>query len=75
MIPNGSPTEKTPIVVDTISATYFQDIEGGQYLKITTIDEGGGTYFRMETNGWDYDSIEELNVILNDFNNRIKIEE
>ena len=74
MIPNGSPTEHEKIVVDEMQVKYYQDIEGGQWLNIRTIDEGAGTFFEIKTESFYIDSKEELIKIFDDFLSRINHE-
>ena len=47
-----------------------------QTITLTTDDGGGGKFIRFHTGaaGWSIDNIEELILIFNDFNQRIKCE-
>ena len=42
-------------------------IGGLQELKIETMDAGGGQYYVLSTKRWAFESLEELNKVLNDF--------
>lgn len=57
--------------------TYIQDSDSteedfDQLLTIETRDAGGGKFLHLKTEGWSFDSIEDLVDVLNDFNKRIQ---
>jgi len=45
--------------------------EDAQELFISTRDGGGGKFLHLKTNGWSISSIEDLKLIIDDFNKRI----
>lgn len=75
---DGIPKDRQ-VLIDTISITYNQENdctevdEGVQVLTLETRDGGGGKFIHLKSEGWSFDSIEELIAIIEDFKSRIKI--
>ena len=40
-------------------------------MKISTRDGGGGNFLHIETEGWSISGIDDLKLIIEDFNKRI----
>ena len=66
------------ILLDEVVITYSQnpdcteDQEGNQQvMKISTRDGGGGNFLHIETEGWSISGINDLKLIIEDFNKRI----
>lgn len=71
--PDGS-----EIVMNNISVTYSQVNENitdtEDHLKLSICHQGAGFYFVMETKRWAFNSISELQELLQDFKDKSKVE-
>lgn len=70
--------EGSEIIMDNISATYSQANENisdtEDHLKLSICHQGAGFYFVMETKRRAFNSISELQELLQDFKDKSKIE-
>lgn len=67
--------EDQEVVIGDVKVRYYQKCdmtEALQELKISTVDQGAGTYFVIKTKRWAINDIDELIKIFEDFKNRIK---
>ena len=66
------------ILLDSIQMTYYQDndcvecSDTGQRITIETRDGGGGKFYNIKTDGWSFDSTEQITHLINDFIKRTK---
>ena len=75
LIPFKDLPNENEIVVSDIKVTYLQKSDGNdvndiQELNLSTSDNGGGTYFIIETERWAFDDLNDLINIFNDFKQR-----
>lgn len=65
------------VLIEKLSCTYTQDNdcveseENGQQLNIETREGGGGIFYHIKTTGWSFNTIEELNEVINNFIEKI----
>ena len=77
IITEGLP-DNDSILLDSIQMTYYQDNDCvecsdiGQHITIETRDGGGGKFYHIKTDGWSFDSIEQITDLINDFIKRTK---
>lgn len=69
MIKHGFTDKDNKITITDMSVTYTNELE--ELLKIETDDEGGGTFYKIKTECWSFDTIEELMQVVNDFKSKI----
>ncbi len=68
--------EDGQIGIDDISVQYVQtgdcteNEDNVQTITISTRNNGVGRFLNIKTDGWSFDSIEELEEIINDFKKR-----
>lgn len=65
------------VVINEIMVNYSQESEitdEDNNLKLSICHQGAGFYFVMETTRWAFNSIEELNQILEDFKSKANFE-
>ena len=60
------------ITLDSLKAIYTQDLNNGEFLEIETKNEGAGVYFQITTEGFCFNTIEELTEVLQDFSAKIE---
>jgi len=79
IITEGFP-EDEEILLDEITMTYYQnpdcteDRDGdGQTIKLSTRDGGGGKFIHIKTDGWSISDEKDLDILINDFKNRVGI--
>ena len=69
MIKHGFPNKDNKVTITDMSITYTNELE--ELLKISTDDEGGGTFYKIKSEGWSFDSIEELMQVIDDFKSKV----
>jgi hypothetical protein len=69
------------IFLDEVSMKYIQAPDctenkdnDDQELIITTRDGGGGKFLNLKTNNWSISGLEDLKLVIEDFNKRIENE-
>lgn len=71
---NEFPDKNNPVTIFNMKATYLQEDdekEDLQELKISAENQGGDYYFVLETNKWAINDIDKLTHVLNDFKERL----
>lgn len=69
------------ILLDSITMTYIQESDctessdNYQEVTISTRDGGGGKFLHIKTEGWSITDVDELKDVINDFYNRIGLNE
>ena len=69
------------ILLDEITCKYIQeadcteDRDNCQELILSTRDGGGGKFINIKTDNWSISGIEDLQILINDFNKRAGIKD
>lgn len=71
MIQTKEIAEKNEIVRCLIEVTYSNSLD--EILTVSTASEGGGMFYKIETEKWSFDTVEEMIDVLNDFKNLANI--
>lgn len=79
IITEGFPKDEE-ILLDEITMTYYQNPDctedrddDGQTIRLSTRDGGGGKFIHIKTDGWSISDEKDLDVLINDFKNRVGI--
>lgn len=66
------------VAIDDVSVTYSQnddeDSNEAQSITISSRNNGAGRYLNIKTNSWSFDSIEQLEMMIDDFKRRALID-
>ena len=69
------PSSEQPVAVNKVSVEYTQEADsnsdGLQFLEVSTEDAGAGVYYILKTERWDFDNLNDLIKVLNDFEKRL----
>lgn len=81
IITEGYPDDNQ-VLMDEISIKYYQPSDctedrdtDGQEIILSSRDGGGGKFINIKTDNWSISGIEDLKVLINDFNKRAGIKD